>query len=364
MESLTPTESQEINCFSRLKSVSVPIHDFQQEGVRGKGLGENPTVRGGSVPPVGLSPYPCTVTKNNSNSILKRRSVWFYLARDSLAKISDLGRDKLELGKILLYFDKWRENYRDKYVRLVKDDVFVFIKEFSRFDKGYKRKLKRKMEKLNFVRFDLKVELTLDPKRFFTLKDEFDAINRCWNRLRSWFLKCLGKFDFLRVLEVTKKGRPHLHVLFSFHEDFAKRKFQSHSYGFWSKFNRDLYRVWGLGRVRTKRVFNRNNLKIVGYVLKYVNKTLNWSDKRNKVFSALLFASNKRLFGLSEELQKEICSKKSERKGFEYFQSVHAELLFTFCKEKGIEIKAYMIIKAKFEDYYEFPELFGVDFDG
>jgi len=310
---------------------------------------------------VGLSPYPCIASKSNSNSILKRRSVWFYFARDSFAKISDLGRDNLELGKVLFYFDKWREDYRDKYVRLVKGDVFVFIKEFSRFDRGYKRKLKRKMEKLNFVRFDLKVELTLDPKRFFTLKDEFDVINRGWNRLRSWFLKCFGKFDFLRVLEVTKKGRPHLHVLFSFHEDFAKRKFQSRSYDFWSKFNRDLYRVWGLGRVRTKRIFNRNNLKIVAYVLKYVNKTLNWSDLKNKVFSALLFASNKRLFAISKNLQKLLLTKKNEKKGFEFAFSVSLGMLLAFCKERGIFLGDYLYLKIQLRDLYEFPLLFGVD---
>lgn len=293
----------------------------------------------------------------------KRRSVWFYYARDSLAKVSDLGRDRLEIGQILMYFDKWRENYGDKYVRLVRGDEFVFIKQYSRFDKSYKCGLKRKMKKLDVVRFDLKVELTLDPKRFFTLKSEFDIIKKGWNRLHSWFKKRFGKHDCLCVLEIQKTGRPHLHILFVFYDRNTKRAFRSCSYEFWSGFNRDLYRVWGLGRVRTKRIYNRNNLKMVNYVLKYVNKTLDLSDKENKVFSALLFASNKRLFSISKGLQILVCSKKYVRKGFEYVFTVHKKDLLIYCRERGLVLKDYVYFKVcSLIDFWEFPELFGVSF--
>ena len=35
------------------------------------------------------------------------------------------------------------------------------------------------------------------------------------SNLRSWLLKRYGHFEFLKILEVQKKGRPHLHVLIS-----------------------------------------------------------------------------------------------------------------------------------------------------
>jgi hypothetical protein len=61
----------------------------------------------------------------------------------------------------------------------------------------------------------LKIELTVDPKAFFRLYDEYVFIGKAWNKLRSWLLRRYGKFEYLKVLEATKKGRPHLHILIS-----------------------------------------------------------------------------------------------------------------------------------------------------
>jgi len=92
--------------------------------------------------------------------------------------------------------------------------------------------------------------------------------------------------------------------------------------------------------------------------MKYVNKTLRKSDK---VFSALLFSSNKRLFSMSSGCQNMINVGKlpKERKGFEFAGSIMEGELVEFCNEKWIELEAFMIIKASFEDYRNFPLVFG-----
>lgn len=45
------------------------------------------------------------------------------------------------------------------------------------------------------------------------LEDELTFINKAWAKLKSWLLKRYGRFEFLKVLEFQKSGRPHLHVV-------------------------------------------------------------------------------------------------------------------------------------------------------
>lgn len=79
--------------------------------------------------------------------------------------------------------------------------------------KEYKRMLWKKLRLLKFIQWDLKIELTLDPKKFQLLENEFNRISKAWAKLRSWMLKRYGYFEFPTILEVQKTGRPHLHVL-------------------------------------------------------------------------------------------------------------------------------------------------------
>jgi hypothetical protein len=248
-------------------------------------------------------------------------------------RISDLGVLKdSELRPIDYGFDRWCENYRKRFVHLQKDNVHVFIKQFSRFDSGYKGILYKKLRLLNFMVWDLKIELTIDPKKFMLLSDEFVFITKGWNKLRSWLKRRYGNFEFLRVLEVQKSGRPHLHVLLS------GIKWIDHA---------ELSEIWqkyGGGEiVYIKNVYNREKLSTTGYVLKYVNKTLRQSDKR---YSALLFASNKRVFGISKGCQNMIHVEKKEPQGFEYCSSVLESQLEGFCKRTGRRLGLYLLIEA------------------
>jgi hypothetical protein len=322
--------------------------------VREKGLGEKPNLRGESVSPLGLSPSLVKVSRviqTSRKSVFsgKRRSFWFYWSNEKLKRVIDLGLP-LNLSEIEFGFEKWIEEFKERYIHLSSGNKHVFIRCLNRFCKSYKKRLKRKLRLLDFVVWDLKVELTIDPKKFFRLYDEFVFINRAWNKLRSWLRRRYGDFEFLRVLEVTKKGRPHLHVLIS----GIKWINQSELSDIWQKYG-------GGEVVYIKRVYNRNNVKICRYVLKYVNKTL---SLENKEFSALLFASNRRLFGLSEGLQNmiNIGRNRSKKKlGFVYEGLVYKGELEAFLSGKGLILMDYLFIEVETKDYYENPSLFSIN---
>lgn len=278
----------------------------------------------------------------------KRRSIYFFRAKEALKDVVDLGLS-MNFDLVVLEFDRWRENYAQKYIHLSKKDKHVFIKSFSRFDPDYRRALQKKLKMLNFMLWDLKIELTIDPKKFFRLYDEFLFINKAWNKLRSWLYRRYGRFEYLKVLEITKAGRPHLHVLISGVKWIPQAELS------------DIWASYGCGKiVYVKRVSNRNNLKMGAYVLKYVNKTLRNSDK---VYSALLFASNRRLFSISRGCQNMInVGAKKIKKGFIYEGTVLRSDLIALTDERGLKLSYYVVIEAETKDYYEFPYIFCKDY--
>lgn len=327
-----------------------------------RGVGENRSLQGGlddrlSALTGVFPPEPTSLvwvnrviqTNGVSGSVSKkRRSSWFFLANRVFKEIRDLGVlevDRLDL--LSCYFDRWRVGYRKKYVHLEKEDIHVFIKQYSRFDEDYRQFLRRKLRLLNNVLWDLKIELTVDPKKCMRYCDEFFLLSKGWNRLNSWLKRRFGEFLYFKVLEITRAGRPHFHVLISGVKWIDQKELS------------DLWDSYGCGKiVYIKRVSGRNNLKMCAYVLKYVNKTL---KEENKRFSAVLFASNKRLFSMSKGCQNmlSVGRKPKIKKGFEYVGSVREEAVIEFCNEKWLEIGAYLVVKVSFEDLHEFPELFG-----
>lgn len=281
----------------------------------------------------------------NCGSFGRRRSFWFYYSKYHLKKIRDLG--KLEsLDQVLYGFERWRESYVRKAVHLAKGDRHIFIRQYSRFDVDYRSNLRSKMRMLDLMLWDLKIELTVDPKRFFRLIDEFNFIVRAWNKLRSWLKKRYGSFEFLRVLEVQKSGRPHLHILLSGIKWISHQELSD----VWSKY--------GAGEVvYLKSVYGRSNLKATAYVLKYVNKTLSNVDKK---YSALLFASNKRVFGLSRGAQNmvNVGRVKKEPQGFEFLGSVSVGEVEAFLAEQGIEFGFMARVTVSLAQEYEYGYLF------
>lgn len=129
----------------------------------------------------------------------------------------------------------------------------------------YERDLWKKMKLLLYIDWDLKLDLTLDPKWFMRLEDELVFVGKAWAKLRSWLLIRYGHFEFLCVLEVQKSGRPHSLVLIS---GFP---YVSHSE------LSDIRQKYGGGYVWVRSI--NSNVNALWYVLRYVNKAMLGKDR-------------------------------------------------------------------------------------
>jgi hypothetical protein len=231
-----------------------------------------------------------------------------------------------------------------RFVRLSREDEYLFIRAVNRFSEDYKRHLRKKLWPLRSVKWDLKIELTLDPKRFMRLSDEFSFIDPAWGKARAWLYKRYGHFEFLKVLEVQKKGRPHLHVLIS---------------GISYIPIEDLSAIWqkyGGGHSWIRPVEKR--IDAVSYVLKYVNKSILGEDK---TYAALLFASNKRMFSMSRGLRDKLGVRcKIENQGYAFRGTVEEGEVRAFCNEENLTYEDFVRVRLSTEILYQNPLLFDV----
>jgi hypothetical protein len=280
---------------------------------------------------VGPPRQPSSLEYTNRASVtFRRRSQHYYLAKEALGRVADCGREKLDLRFLMIHFENWMERYRiGKFVKLVKDNEYLFIRCVNRFMEDYKRVLWKKMKLMQYVEWDLKIDLTLDPKRFMRLEDELIFIGKAWAKLRAWLLKRYGKFEFLRVLEVQKSGRPHLHVLIS------GIPYVSHS---------DLSDIWQKygGSYIWVRATN-SNINALWYVLKYVNRTVLGKDK---VYASILFASNRRMFSMSQNLLTKLNIRRNYKsKGWVFNGTVNEFNLKIFCQEEKVVFDDFVKVK-------------------
>ena len=143
-------------------------------------------------------------------------------------------------------------------------------------------------------------------------------------------------------MEVQKSGRPHLHVLIS------GIPYVSHS---------DLSEIWqkyGGGYVWIKSI--NSNVNALWYVLKYVNKTI---LSKNKVYASILFASNKRMFSLSQNLLTRLNARRNyESQGWEFRGTVEESNLKVFCSEENVIFDDIIRIQANFQIIRENPLIF------
>jgi len=267
------------------------------------------------------------------------------LARAALSRVADCGREELDLRLVLVQFENWMEKYHlGKFVRLSKDDEWLFIRCVNRFMEDYKRMVRKKLWRLRLVKWDLKLELTLDPSRFMRLVEEFAFIDKAWAKTRSWLYKKYGHFEFLKILEVQKKGRPHLHIL------IAGISYVPHE---------DLYAIWqkyGGGYVWIRPI--ERSIDAVSYVLKYVNKTILGEDK---TYAALLFASNKRMFSMSRGLRDKLGVRhKIEKQGYAFRGTVEEGEVRAFCNEENLTYEDFVRVELSTEILYQYPLLLDV----
>ncbi len=322
--------------------------DRGKRGERLGGLGGGPS----GVDPAASSFLVCPPRKpssleysNRASVTFRRRSEQYYLAKEALGRVADCGKEKLDLRLVMAHFDNWMEKYHlGKFVRLTKDNEYLFIRCVNRFMEDYKRELWKKMKLLQYISWDLKIDLTLDPKRFMRLEDELVLIGKAWAKLRAWLLKRYGRFEFLCVLEVQKSGRPHLHVLIS---GFP---YVSHSE------LSDIWQKYGGGYVWVRAI--NSDVNALWYVLKYVNKTI---LGRDKVYASILFASNKRMFSMSQNLLTKLNIRRNYRsQGWKFDGTVDENSLKTFCRETNIVFDDFIKVQVTFQLMHEYPELFDV----
>ncbi|MES4787782.1 MAG: hypothetical protein C4294_20445, partial [Nitrospiraceae bacterium] len=133
------------------------------------------------------------------------------------------------LPVISRYAELYKEDVIDKIIVLKNEssDEIIKIPYYTRFSDGYYAEKAKEIQQLNknekFHR-GLFFTLTVDPKRYFTIADAYEALQAEWNRLRTWMMrpkKNLKKYpvkewngEYLSVVEFQEQSTklPHLHI--------------------------------------------------------------------------------------------------------------------------------------------------------
>ncbi|MER3461918.1 MAG: hypothetical protein C4342_02570 [Armatimonadota bacterium] len=133
------------------------------------------------------------------------------------------------LPVISRYAELYKEDVDDKIIVLRREgtDEIKKIPYYTRFSDGYYSSKAKEIQQLNKnERFHrgLFFTLTLNPARYFTLKDAYEALQSEWNRLRTWMMRPKKnmkrypvkewKGEYLAVVEFQEQSTklPHLHV--------------------------------------------------------------------------------------------------------------------------------------------------------
>lgn len=280
------------------------------------------------------------------------------MANEHVKKITDLNRlSKSDFEPIITYFKNWQgKYYSGKYAILQhkeKSNDFCFIRCMTRFQAIYKRKLWQKFEHLNHIKFQHHIILEVNPHNHVNYYNLFPYMARQWARLRAWLYKTYGAFDFIKIVEMHKKHRPHYHILIVGIPYIDYKKIE------------ELWKSGGKYNCGfSKRIPVRNNFKALWYVLKYVNKSIVGHKNFNLNDSAIFFATNKRLFSLSRNLFGRIGIKQQAQNEAKYrfLGSKSASVVNNFVTDLGLN-KDDLFYRITCESiyFYIYPYLFFID---
>jgi hypothetical protein len=289
------------------------------------------------------------------SSHVRSRSIYYENANREFCKIVDYGKDTFDFSFIEDQCRRWVVAYTSgKYIvlRHKTEDKWLLIRQFNRFQPAYKERLRERLKWLRFVRFQTLVSLTVDPKRFALLHHEYHFVKKGWAKLHRLLRKKYGAFFYVCVLEVTRKGRPHPHVLTTLPFIDVNELREK-----WVKY----------GDGKQMRVdFLHNGYDAVGYVLKYVTKSLvNTAEGEADLSTALLFASNKRLFSMNDLRNRSMLdfhprtSETYEIKGFAPLVPVES-----FCRETRIDVQDFIVVRLDDDTLALYSDIFGYSCDG
>ncbi len=151
--------------------------------------------------------------------------------------------------------------------------------------------------------------LTTDPSQFSSIYEATMAISWAWNSFMSWLQKRLGRRPpYIKVLEFTQKGFPHLHVVFfdvgylADHEEITEewnRLGQGIINYEYSIVNRKGRWTW------KKRKPQGGGRSVKQYLKKYLLKTMTMKYSALGTL-ALYWVTNRRFYTTSRILQKKI----------------------------------------------------------
>ena len=105
-----------------------------------------------------------------------------------------------------------------------------------------------------------------------------------------------------------------------------------------------------------------SDVNALWYVLKYVNKTILGKDK---VYASILFASNKRMFSMSQNLLTKLNIRRNYKsEGWKFDGTVNENDLKIFCKEENVVFDDFMRVEVTFQLMREYSVIFDSWDDG
>ena len=290
------------------------------------------------------------------------------ILRAKAAEELDKPHDEVRLEKVRVLFSEYLEEAKAKRVILKikpeyegEDDTFLILPYRTRFTSRVRaREIYKKYEACwkaagELFRFGVFLTLTCDPKKFKSRKHAARELPKKWNAFLAWAKKRIMKagkrrIAFLKVLEFTDNGFPHLHiVIFGIRRlaDFREisKEWERLGYG-------KIVYIYALQKkrggkwtwLRKKPKDARSGVTPIDYLRKYISKVVEECGKynpREKAKLELYWALNKRFFSYSYKIFRETKIFKKLRRItisisiYEFFMSLREDEIPDFIWEQA-----------------------------
>ncbi len=255
--------------------------------------------------------------KQNSNSL---ENTGFPSYRNEAGRIimDHIYLNEDQYDELADYFNAYLDAIDAKTIILrhkVEREKFMLVGYTTRFNSERRRKklLARYDHAWSYATQHYKngvfLTLTTDPSQFSSIYEATMAISWAWNSFMSWLQKRLGQRPpYIKVLEFTKRGLPHLHVVFfdvgylADHEEITEewnRLGQGIINYEYSIINKNGRWTW------KKRKPKDGGRSVKQYLKKYLLKTISMKDSALGTL-ALYWITNRRFYTTARILQKKI----------------------------------------------------------
>ena len=188
------------------------------------------------------------------------------------------------INRICSYAEDYAIDTTDKVIVLEHKyrNEFKFIEYVSRFSDKYVKRIYEKFNKLNDKLKEyqkaLFLTLTIDPKNFNSIKQEYKQLQHAFNKLNTYLKKTYKLTKYIKVVEFTKSDIPHLHILY-LHDDYIDIDKV-----------RQLWQKYGIGIMVNIQLVQRKYViegkesylnGVLSYILKYIVKSIGRDPKQS-----------------------------------------------------------------------------------